>query len=220
MLRDITVHTAADFTAIFLLGMQLSVGAELSLENTMQGWPDEYRQAFLIQTDIGWNQVLLGRLAEHWDQLASYTPSPGSETRPRAWVNNVVRHLLKFGLEMWSIRNQLVHGTVGGISLLKRDKVRRLISLMFQELKPNITNRAHEVFDRSEEAVHKSSFQCQMAWLGRLKFLYPDQYKDILLHMGDIDDTLSPQDVLAIQTMGDHLEIGTGHTGESFISQG
>ena len=55
---------------------------------------------------------------------------------------------------MWTIRNQLVHGTEGGISLLEQDRVNTLISLMFQELIPQVEDRARVVFDQSEAVVN------------------------------------------------------------------
>ena len=162
------------------------------MEYEVKGWPDSHRVAFRIQTNIGWDHVLFGRLATHWDQIAGFTPSPGHQTRSGVWSNKAVKRLLQFGMELWSARNQLVHGIANGVSTLEQHRVRHLISLMFQELQPLVEYRVHDVFDRSEVEIHSSSIQCQLAWLGRLKYLYPEKYTEILTRgVADFEEPFS-----------------------------
>ncbi len=79
---EVTSHTAADFTEVFLAGMNSIVGGELPNAEVLSDWPEKFRVVFQFQTEIGWEQILFGRIAHHWDTLAPYSKGPFLEIRP------------------------------------------------------------------------------------------------------------------------------------------
>ena len=142
---DIICHTADNFKAIFLSGMQILLGGAVPSIELRQEWPEHFQTAFQARIDIGWDQLLFGRIAHHWDKLAQYSPGPAIEPRPGVWTTRAIRLVWQFGLEMWTICNQIVHGTMGGTSILEQERVSSLVSLIYRDLPSIISQRVDEV---------------------------------------------------------------------------
>ena len=185
---EVTSNTAIDFKAIFLSGMHSILVGDVPATDVQQDWPAPLQLAFNAQTEIGWNQLLLGRIAQQWDALAQYNVGFDRELRPGIWTKRAVNLFWNFGLELWTIRNKTVHGTLGGISVLEQERISRLVSLIYSDLIPLIERRGQVVIDRTEESIHDSSYQSQVAWLSRLQYLYPSEYKDIAARIGENGD--------------------------------
>ena len=83
-------------------------------------WPRAYQEAYTRQEQIGWGQVLYGRIAQQWDILAQYMPVQATDYRAGAWTQRAIWLSWQFGLEVWTIRNQLTHGTGVGASTKER----------------------------------------------------------------------------------------------------
>ena len=77
------------------------------------------------------------------------------------------------------VRNKLVHGTAGGVSQSELVKVQQLVRTMHRELVPRIDPKMRQTVQRSESDLLAMSYQSQMAWLGRLKFLCPIWYREV-----------------------------------------
>ena len=69
--------------------------------------------------------------------------------------------------------------TTNGISRLERARVHRLITLMYRELLPQIDTNMRDVFQCPEKELMELSYHSQLAWLGKLKFLFPVWYRNI-----------------------------------------
>ena len=54
-----------------------------------------------------------------------------------------------------------------------------MIIKVHSELIPFIPQRDHTLFLRSKTEVLALPHQSQVAWLGRVKFLYPEEYKSV-----------------------------------------
>ena len=77
------------------------------------------------------------------------------------------------------MRNQLVHGTRGGISSIEINRVQSLTMLMYGVLSHHITHWLQDIFDKPKEKMLQTGYQNQVAWLGKIKYLYPSEYRDI-----------------------------------------
>ena len=58
---------------------------------TREGWPPELREAYSTQELIGWDQVLLGRIAKDWEQLAGTDKRGDILLKSFAWTKQVIR---------------------------------------------------------------------------------------------------------------------------------
>ncbi len=101
---------------------------------------------------------MYGRIARQWDLLAQLGAQQGRETRLGEWTNRAIRLCWRFGLEMWRRRIQIVHGTIGGVSRMKRDRVTRLIERIHAEILPVVIRGQRAVFEKTEEEVQKLSY--------------------------------------------------------------
>ena len=93
--------------------------------------------------------------------------------------SRAIRLSWKFGLELWTIRNQLIHGTVNGISRVEIERVQTQIKSLYRELPHRINQRPVEVFDISEADLLQTGYHNQVAWIGKTQFLYPQETREI-----------------------------------------
>ena len=181
LLADVSYGTEASFQAVFQEGMQTIMGGQIPTNGTKAEWPNELREAYDAQTEIGWDQILYGRIGQQWDGLAQYYPTVHSIAREGVWAQRAIKLNWQFGLDCWKVRNQLVHGTIGGISTLERERIEAIIRLLFEKLMPVLPQRYREYLNQTDEEVLRLPYQSQVAWIGQVQFLLPDQYKEVLL---------------------------------------
>ena len=71
------------------------------------------RQAFEMQSEIGWDELLRGRLCLQWSELVErhnrQRRTPRSVSR-QAWETSVIHAILQLFLRTWQQRNDLIHG--------------------------------------------------------------------------------------------------------------
>lgn len=79
----------------------------------------------------------------------------------------------------------MVHGNMGGPSLRDQTRAEATIRVLFRDLRPRVTYRLKDVFDRTAAEMLGTPYQNQVAWIERIKLLYPQDYKTLI---GDIDD--------------------------------
>ena len=65
-------QTDPAFAAIFRQGLDTVRGKPPADERTMADWPLSLRKAYDVQVQIGWEQVLYGRLARHWEESSMF----------------------------------------------------------------------------------------------------------------------------------------------------
>ena len=139
---------------------------------------DDIRQAHESQEVIAWYQVMFGRISKVWATIA-ITQDTSIVYYKRGWITKVIKCRWKFGLELWTVRNQLVDGKTGGISKLEWIRVQRLITVMHRDLLPQIDTSMRDIFQRSKKDLLVLPYNSQLAWLGKLKFLFPVWYRKI-----------------------------------------
>lgn len=68
-------------------------------------------EAYQVQEAIGWQQVLLGQITAKWEQLANNNGSEDAGKKRYMWTGRVTRLAWKYGLDVWQMRNKIVHGS-------------------------------------------------------------------------------------------------------------
>ena len=165
LMKDVLYSTDPAFAAVFQAGLNTVLGLPQPDARTKTEWPTELRQAYDMQTNIGWTQVLYGRLSVKWDSLATYQGRLGDDQDQFRWTSKVIRLCWQFGLDLWAIRNQMVHGNKGGPSLTEQNRVMATIKVMYRDMKNRVTYKVEELFNKSETDMLHLPYASQVAWL-------------------------------------------------------
>ena len=147
-------------------------------DNEMQQWPQPLQTAYKEQTDIGWEQVLYGRIAKSWRRVATLKEMDQGDNSPDSWIRKIIRLNWKFGIDIWSFRNELVHGTDGPALKTEGIHTTELIRDIYQYIKPQVERGREALFPSGKYHLEHQSYQSQLAWLAQVRFLYPDEYTD------------------------------------------
>ena len=106
-----------------------------------------------------------------------------SETIPGnrfSWTSKLIRWCWGFGIDLWLARNTLVHASDGVVSLHEKHMIRAKISALYEHMQPSVCYRRDEIFSLSEQEMEKQPIQNQIAWLERLKYLFPESFNTII----------------------------------------
>ena len=110
------------------------VGVDPPTSDTIAEWPEELREAYSAQENIGWIQVFYGRLSSRWESIAT---SAVSETIPGnrfSWTSKLIRWCWGFGIDLWLARNTLVHASNGAVSLQEKHILWAKISALYEHM--------------------------------------------------------------------------------------
>ena len=187
---EVLSQTDPSFAAIFCQGLETVRGKPPADERTMAEWPSSLRTAYEIQVQIGWEQVFYGRLAVQLEVLTNFKGQSMENTEATPWTSQAIQKCWKFGLELWTACNQMVHGNMGGPSLRDQTRAEAIIRVMFRDLRPIVTYRLKEVFDRTEDKMLHIPYQNQVAWIERIKLLYPQDYRNLTEKVDDLQTEL------------------------------
>lgn len=94
LLTEITQGTAQGFKQVFRAGIQTVMGADDPDMITILDWPRELQEAYEIQNQIGWDQVMYGQLVTHWESLAEYGSQAEDNERRLLWTGKSNKTLL------------------------------------------------------------------------------------------------------------------------------
>jgi hypothetical protein len=95
-------------------------------------FPSRFKDALASQEHIGWRQVFLGKLSQHWLQLqGDVTLKEGKVRNDYIWGASIEEILLGKIIDLWKVRNDEVHGITEEIQEKRRkhrlvDKVKHL----------------------------------------------------------------------------------------------
>ena len=134
LIQALSKGTAQGFQQVFCTGIQTIFGRDSPDTETQMDWPTDLREAYNTQLEIGWEQVMYRRIAQHWEKLAQYNGHQGHPIDSFRWTGKAIRLCWDFGLELWTYRNQLLYGNGGGPSKVDRERVTNLIQAIYQEL--------------------------------------------------------------------------------------
>ena len=179
LLTDITQGTAQGFKQVFGAGIQTVSWTKDPDTITILDWPQELQEAYEIQRQIGWDQVMYGQLVTHWESLAEYGAPTEDQERHLIWTGKAIRLCWDFGLDLWTTRNQLVVGTGTGLSREDVKKVNQLVTAVYQTLLPSLLDPPAAIFEQSESDTQRLPYGIKKAWLEKIRFLYPTEYTEI-----------------------------------------
>ena len=102
------------------------------VKSTRMEWPRDLQLAYDLQEKIGWTQVQLGLLSKQWEliKLGGGGDTPGHSSL--RWTGYIIQMGWKYGLDMWKVRNELVHGKEGNLSRLEKSKLRLLVQGIYR----------------------------------------------------------------------------------------
>jgi len=164
---------------VFQVGLKTLMGGESPPLREKREWPRDLQLAFQAQEEIGWDQVLSGRIAKQWERQEVHKTKDISRVSSNRWTRKIIRLSWDYGLEIWKTRNEMVHGNDGNISKMEQSQTTMLVKTMYRELRPMIQHRREEVFSVDEKTRLEQNWASQIAWLEQLRFLYPEKYQEI-----------------------------------------
>ena len=172
-------HTPGGCRQVFLAGLGTLTGFDPPTQETIHDWPKALQVAYTEQDDIGWDQILKGRLSKSWEVVAQRKVEGSRHSGSYTWIRRMIRLGWRYGMDMWLARNELVHGPDGQTSSMELKRTIELIKAVYRELLSTVTYRRHEVFRLGEDDMLRQTYQSQIAWLEQLKFLYKERYIEI-----------------------------------------
>ena len=134
----------------------------------------EIQMAMEEQEAIGWDQVLLGRISQRWKTIG---PSSDFKMDGNEWAKKVIIKGITVGIDLWTYRNKLIHGSDGGVSHLELDRILRLITLIYNELPPALKNEQELIFTNDKETKLTQIYHTQISWLDSVRWIFPSQYR-------------------------------------------
>ena len=78
-------NTDIGFKIVFQTGLMTVIGGAPPTMEAKDEWPRDLGIAYEIQNQIGWELVLYGRIAKHWEVLTHYG-APGTTGRQPQWT--------------------------------------------------------------------------------------------------------------------------------------
>lgn len=177
---EVSHTTVSGCKEIFLVGIGTVMGRDPPMSSDMDSWPRELREAFDSQTEIGWNHVFYGRLSTQWEKIATRSDNFSNQGRLFVWTRQIIRKFWSFGIDLWQARNMILHGPDQSISKYEKDMLESKVRAMYRDLRPQVKYRSTDIFSIPEDGMLKQPVQNQVAWLERLKFLFPDEYVKIV----------------------------------------
>jgi len=178
VLQEIADVTASGCCQVFQVGLSTVLGNPHPSEQTQEEWPSHVRRVYQAQSDIGWNQVLCGRISKQWTHISNKVDIVQRQGVD-VWTGKVIRICWRFGLEIWKIRNELVHGADGKISILEEQRVKRLLELIYQCKAANYMGDEWPDFPEAVTEVLQWSYESQITLLDRFRYLYPEVMKQL-----------------------------------------
>jgi len=137
----------------------------------------EYHQLYIEQTRIGWHSFIQGKIHKKWDKLQNDFQNRNLTvqhiTKPKSWSISVLTLLWTSWLNLWTQRNQVVHGlTKSESQSIERSKMLQDIRSFIQE-KDKITPHLRQALPTSIQKLESSSWHALKTWCS----LYQDSIK-------------------------------------------
>ena len=87
-------------------------------------YPYHLQKAVRAKQKIGWGNWLLGRWSPRWQRVQSnYLLSIDSKKSLRRWTAAIIRQFFLLSWDMWSYRNDRLHGNAGILATAKHAKL-------------------------------------------------------------------------------------------------
>ena len=172
-------YTPNGVQQVFLEGLQHAFDLETVTDLSTEDWTNDLKQAYEAQQQIGWSQVYSGRLAKQWEPIVQENTMAESDVTQYRWTGKIIRAFWEYGLEVWKIRNTLVHGTTGDISNLEKRKVDNMIRAIYSDICPGARRITREFFSIPETDRVSQTYKSKKAWLESVRVLFPKQFSSL-----------------------------------------
>ncbi len=163
---------------------------------------DSHRKLAIEQIRIGWDNFLQDRVTIRWRLIGpaeNYT-QPASE-----WSKGFVKAVVQYGMNLWVLRNQLVHGNPGDISLAEQTKAKIRVENLYLGIAPWVPEDRQWLFHTPLERKLDKPCALHMAWIDSIKQVFPAKYKEIHTEVSQTD--------IISQKLEYNLAQKTGQTG-------
>ena len=137
--------------------------------------PPEIQQAAQEQSDIGWDNVLFGRLSTTWMELqASHYKAKESRRSPERWAADMTYRLLQVSHGMWTTRNKFLHERdEQGLLLEEGQSLKEaMTSLYLRGYSKLLPADFHLLSSRSLPALLALPPADKYTWLGAIKLAH------------------------------------------------
>ena len=141
----------------------------------------EYQQLVLEQTEIGWVQLLFGRVARLWRVVG---PGDKYTKDGKEWTKLLIREVFKYGLTLWTSRNQMVHGNQGSVSLAAATHTRHMVEQIYTRIASWAPADKKWLFHTHLYTRLREPYGLQVAWLDGVRRVFPEEYREIQTDIG------------------------------------
>jgi len=205
LINGICHSTEPGFQQVFVSGLKTVFGHEGPTYDTVQDWPRDLRDAYSAQQNIGWEHVFYGRLANHWETLSTdaYTNPDSSAYK---WTGKAIRMGWEFSMDIWTLRNQIIHGNNSGPSQVELRKTTNLVSIIHNAM---LVARfgGHSGLCMTESTINQMSHESKIAWLSQVKMLYPEEYRTIVANANESVVRMSESEYTRFPGIGTSLNL-------------
>ena len=138
----------------------------------------------LEQTEIGWVHLLLGRVAQQWQVVG---PTNGYTKEGKEWTKSLIREVFRYGITLWTSRNQMVHGNQGSVSLAAATHTRKMVENLYHRIGPWAPTDKKWFFHTELNNRLREPYGLQVAWLDGIRRVFPEEYREIQNDLGQYD---------------------------------
>ena len=129
------------------------------------------QDAIREQNKIGWDNFILGRWSLRWQRIQeNYYASIKSKRSVKRWAAVIIHKLIMIVWDLWSFRNELVHGPKG---IEESERHKELNSKIEQEHSKGsltlIEKDKHLIDNNGLEDLTTGTFYDKQAWLKRIE---------------------------------------------------
>jgi len=160
-------ETRSYLADILIAGITAWFDGRQDLDSTI--FPSSYHRLIIQQNSIGWRQLFNGRLSLEWSRLqGDYLFTSRLATRSRTgklWTTTVITCLWKQWQEVWTLRNEAVHGHDETTRrLILRKKAEWQVRQIYDNRDLYLPNDRDVLFDNVDEHLEKSSTTALLNW--------------------------------------------------------
>ena len=133
------------------------------------------QMAWKEQREIGWDQILKGRLSRHWGEAQGMFYNNSPKTRGnlgfsgKLWAAATVTSLLDFSLNLWNDRCDTLHGIDEvDAKRLAKDKVVKRVTELYEN-KEEIGEEYAHLFEEGKDKLIGRSIQYMIKWIASVR---------------------------------------------------
>ena len=140
--------------------------------------------AYSEQTDLGWGQMLRGRVSSQWGQaFVKETKSSKPKEAQRRWTSRLIKLLWDLAFQLWINRNGILHGpTVEEQQEIRQGLLHTRIEEAYQLFANDssiVAAAAQHLFDQPMEVLLRRQRQYKLCWLRSVDVAIATQLQEV-----------------------------------------